>query len=138
MAANPKHFQDWRMQMTVEEYLQLDDSSIDVRYEYIDGRVYAMAGGSKAHSKLKQTVARDLEDRLSGSPCDVFDTDVRVQLSKTRYLYPDVTISCDPIDVEEEEDKTILFPRVVVEVLSPSNKSSDWTEKLMYYQQCPT
>ena len=32
--------------ISLEEYLELDRTSLDVKYEYVDGRIYAMAGGS--------------------------------------------------------------------------------------------
>jgi len=35
--------------MTVEEYFRLEETDPDTRYEYIDGHVYAMAGGTANH-----------------------------------------------------------------------------------------
>jgi Uma2 family endonuclease len=38
--------------MSVEEYLELDRSSPDKRYEYIDGEVYLMSGASGIHEYI--------------------------------------------------------------------------------------
>ena len=45
MVANPRG-----LFMSVEEYLELDNSSLEGRYEYIDGYVYMLAGGTANHS----------------------------------------------------------------------------------------
>src|SRR6266571_1063189 len=100
MAANPKEYEHyWPMRMTVEEYLKLDELSTDVRYEYLDGQIYAMAGGTADHSTLKLNIAIILRMALKRGPCRVYDTDMQVQLANTRYVYPDATVTCDPEDM---------------------------------------
>ncbi|GAC1690857.1 MAG: Uma2 family endonuclease [Ktedonobacteraceae bacterium] len=125
-----------RLSMSVEEYLQLDQNSTDTRYEYSDGYVTMLAGGTLNHSKISFNVARTLYELLRNSGCQVFTSDARVRLSKTRYVYPDVTISCDERD--DGAIDTIEHPRLVVEVLSPGTESYDRGKKFIYYQQCLT
>ena len=138
MAANPKEYEHyWPMRMTVEEYLKLDESSTDVRYEYLDGQVYAMAGGTADHSTLKINVVIALRTRLGKGPCRVYDTDMQVQLANTRYVYPDATVTCNAEDMLGDSTR-IYSPRIVIEVLSPSTERRDRTKKLAAYQQCPT
>jgi Uma2 family endonuclease len=125
-----------RSTMSVEEYLQLDRSSIDTRYEYIDGHVIMMAGGTLDHATISANIISVLRNLLRGSPCRVFTTDARVRLSETRYVYPDVSVSCDPQDRGRVD--IVQSPRLVVEVLSPSTEATDRGRKLAYYRQCPT
>ena len=54
--------------MTVEEYFQLEENDPDTRYEYIDGHVYAMAGGTANHDIIKSNMQRILWHLLRGSP----------------------------------------------------------------------
>ena len=62
---------------------------------------------------------------------------MQLQLSETRYVYPDVTITCDARDEMPEDNKT-HFPSVVIEVLSPGTEAIDRGKKLLYYQAHPT
>ncbi|MBA2679517.1 MAG: Uma2 family endonuclease, partial [Ktedonobacteraceae bacterium] len=68
--------------------------------------------------------------------CRVFNSDARVQLSETRYVYPDATVSCS--EQEHGPNDTVLSPRLVIEVLSPSTEGYDRGKKFWLYRQCPT
>lgn len=136
MATNPQ-----QPHMSVDDYLQLDRNDLDGKWEYIDGFVYnlrapqAMAGGSIAHARITLNMAKLLDAHFPDGPCHVYTSDVRVQLSPSRYVYPDVSVSCE--DVEPDAD-TIHVPRLIVEVLSPSTEAYDRGQKFMYYQHCPS
>jgi Uma2 family endonuclease len=125
-----------RSTMTVEEYLQLDQSSTETRYEYIDGHVRMLAGGTADHSLIAANMISILHSLLRRSSCRVLTSDVRVSLSATRYVYPDVTISCDPQD--RGKVNSIKSPRLVVEVLSPGTEDYDRGRKFLYYRECAT
>ena len=125
-----------RSTMSVEEYLQLGRSSIDTRYEYIDGHVIMMAGGTLDHATIGANIISILRNLLRGSSCRVFTTDTRVRISESRYVYPDVSVSCDTQDRGRVD--IVQFPRLAVEVLSPSTEAIDRGRKLAYYRQCPT
>src|SRR5579872_6230668 len=99
MAANPH-----RLYMSVEEYLELDRKGLDARYEYIDGIVTMLAGGTTNHSRISVNMVSLLQAALRGSPCEVFISDLRVSISNTRYLLPDASITCDPEDLTGEND----------------------------------
>lgn len=117
----------------VEEYLAWGER--DVRYEYVDGAVFAMAGGTRRHSSLKMSFGFVLQSAARGSNCRVYDSDFRVQITRTRYYYPDLTVSCEPGD---DDDTTELNPCLVVEVLSPSTEQTDRREKLVAYMNVPS
>src|SRR6266702_122307 len=82
--------------MTVEEYFQLEENDPDTRYEYIDGYVYALAGGTANHDTIKSNIQRILWNLLRGSKCRVYSSDMKVYISETRYFHPDVIVTCDP------------------------------------------
>ncbi len=122
--------------MSVEDYLELDRSSIETRYEYIDGYVTMLAGGTLDHATIGANIISILRRLLRGSPCRVFTSDARVRLSRTRFVYPDATVSCDEQD--RGQGDIVQSPRLVVEVLSPSTEGYDRGRKFGYYRECPT
>jgi Uma2 family endonuclease len=122
--------------MSVEDYFTLDRSSIEARYEYIDGYATMMSGGTADHSTISINVTSLLRTLLRGGPCRVYNSDMRVRLSETRYVYPDASVSCNEHDRGTIE--TVLFPRLIVEVLSPSTEAYDRGRKFGYYRACPT
>jgi Uma2 family endonuclease len=125
-----------RSLMSVENYLTLDRSSIEARHEFIDGHVYLLAGGTANHSIIGVNIISILHRLLRDGPCRIFNSDLRVRLSETRYVYPDATVSCDPRDRGQVD--TLQYPRLAVEVLSPSTEAYDRGRKFGYYRTCPT
>jgi Uma2 family endonuclease len=117
--------------ITVEEYLEGEKIS-PVKYEYIDGEVYAMAGASDRHNRLSVNVMKALDDHLDESDCEVFIADMKVQASATVFYYPDVMVACDDANADPYYRKQ---PRLIVEVTSPSTEHIDRTEKLSAYKQ---
>ncbi|MEI8258929.1 MAG: Uma2 family endonuclease, partial [Deltaproteobacteria bacterium] len=82
-------------QMTLAQYLAHEAGS-EVRHEFLDGTVVAMAGGTPEHGALAAAIARDLGNALLGRPCRVFSSDVRVQIEATRLTtYPDLSVVCE-------------------------------------------
>ena len=125
-----------RQTMTVEEYFQLEENDPYTRYEYIDGYVHVMAGGTANHDTVKSNIQRILWNLLRGSKCRVYSSDMKVYISETRYFHPDVTVTCDPHD--RGTIQAIQSLRLVVEVLSPTTELTDRTWKLKNYRAHPT
>ncbi len=122
--------------MSVEEYLELEENHPDTRYEYLDGYVYMMSGGSANHATISGNIFAILRSLLRGGPCRAYNSDMKVRVSEDRYLHPDVTVSCDPRDRGTAD--LIQSPRLVVEVLSPSTEARDRGRKLQCYLACPS
>jgi Uma2 family endonuclease len=61
--------------MTVDEWRKLERATLDAKYEYIDGQVYLVSGGSLVHSRISSNAVRALEDALAGGPCYVYNAD---------------------------------------------------------------
>jgi len=121
----------------IDDYLTLDRDSQDVRYEYLEGELRMLAGGSPDHSIIGMNLAGILYNALADKPCIAYNSDMQLQLSESRYIYPDIMITCDPRD-QEPEDKRVHYPTVIIEVLSPSTEYVDRGKKLLYYQAHPT
>ena len=122
--------------MDVEDYLVLNRNSKNIRYEYLDGEIKMLAGGSPDHSILIANLTTAIKGPLKGSQCRVYNSDVQLQLSEKRYVYPDITVSCDQRDRNQKE--AIHYPCVVIEVLSPTTEATDRGRKAAYYRACPT
>jgi Uma2 family endonuclease len=122
--------------MTVEEYFALERSGSDVCYEYVDGYVYMMAGGSLNHDAIKTNIQGLLWAFLRGKSCRAYSSDAKVQVNKQRYFHPDVTVTCDPGD--QGTIDVIKYPRVVFEVLSPGTQIKDRTWKMQNYLALPS
>ena len=133
MAAQRRH-----NYITVDEWRAIEQANPDVKYEYIDGQIYLMSGGSLAHSRIGSNVVRALEDALENTSCYAYNSDASVRLSETRYTYPDASVSCDPRDVPTTEQMRIQMPRVIVEVLSDSTEGKDRLKKAHLYHACPS
>jgi len=122
--------------MDVEDYLLLDNASKTVKYEYLDGRLRMLAGGSPDHAIIGNNMSGMLYMALRKKPCIVYSPDVRFNLSESHYVHPDVTVSCDSRDKGKKDN--IQYPCLVVEVLSPSTEAIDRGEKLEYYLPYPS
>lgn len=133
MAADPQRIQ----YMSVEEYLAYDRAS-EVKHEYIDGYLVALAGGTTTHSDIAVTMTVLLREHLGRKgPCRVYGSDMRVLATQKRYFYPDVVVSCEVVDHTKGND-ILYYPRLIVEVLSPSTEAKDRGMKFTCYQQRPS
>ena len=124
--------------VSLEEYHKIEEENPDCKFEYANGQVYAMAGGSLKHSRIAVNLLITLGVHLRGTGCRVFNSDAHVLPTGTgnpSYL-PDVTVTCDPKDYENEESTDIRSPRLIIQVLSPTTYSRDRIEKLADYQAC--
>lgn len=122
--------------MTIEEYLEWEPQQ-DVRYEYVNGEVFAMTGGTIPHNDIALNLYTALRPHVRSRGCRANVSDVKVQVSpKSPYYYPDVIVSCDPQDLNAR--KFIQNPKLIAEVLSPGTSAKDRGEKFTYYLTIPT
>ena len=129
-----------RQRFTFADYLVLEESST-VKHEFLEGHVWAMAGGTPDHGALSANVIILLGNQLRDRPCRVFTSDVRIRVRATGLAtYPDVSIVCGQQETDPDDPKgnTIANPSVVVEVLSPSTEDYDRGEKVAHYKQIPS
>ena len=118
---------------TIEEYFALEEQS-EVRHEFFDGEVFAMAGGTKSHNLITQNITMGLRAAVRGRGCQVFMEDVRLAVQDDfHYTYPNVVVSCDPAD--RRDPLLIRQPVLIVEVLSPSTADYDRSRKFNQYKK---
>lgn len=123
---------------TYAEYLVLEESS-NVRHEFFGGEIFAMAGGSPEHAATCVNISTSLNVQLRGKGCRVHSSDLRIRVLETGLAtYPDVTVVCGHAETDPENKLTIVNPKVVVEVLSPSTAAYDRVDKLAHYQRIPS
>lgn len=116
--------------LSVEDYLELEKTA-SVKHEYIDGRIYALAGASKHHNRIALNIANRLLNASRGGRCRVYASDVKVRAADNRFYYPDVMVACGP---ESDDPHVEDAPCLIVEVISPSTESTDRREKLAAYK----
>ncbi len=126
------HFQ----KLTPQEYLNWEQHQ-ECRYEYVNGEVFAMTGGTIPHGTIALNLATALKSHLRGSSCRVFNSDIKVGITgKGPFHYPDLSVSCD------ERDRTAMEfieqPCLIVEVLSPSTEAYDRGGKFAHYRNIRT
>jgi Uma2 family endonuclease len=122
-------------QMTLEEYLEFDYNA-EGRYEYFDGEVIEMSGGSPEHSLLGNRVGRLLGNQIEPKGCFVFNSDVLIKVpAMLPYRYSDVSALCGkPIYENLGNQRLLINPVLIVEVLSPSTEKYDRDKKFKAYK----
>lgn len=110
-----------------------------VKHEFLNGEVFAVAGGTPEHGRLAVRVAAELAVQLRGRPCEPFSSDVRVRVRATGLTtYPDLGVVCGRLESDPEDVDAIVNPVVLVEVLSDSTEGYDRGEKFAHYRRIPS
>ena len=121
-----------RYYLSPEEYLAVEAQS-QIKHEYHDGEVFAMAGAIDAHVTVAGNLFAMLLSHLRGSSCRVYISDMKAKIQRQgRFFYPDVMVTCDKRDSETSLYKT--FPKLIIEVLSDSTEAYDRGDKFADYQ----
>lgn len=119
------------LKISLEEYLQGELES-EIRHEFFDGQIYAMAGAGEQHNLIAGNIFSHLRPLTRGTGCRLFIADMKLHIAKlNRFYYPDILLGCAP------EDDNIYYkqsPCLIIEVLSPSTEDIDRREKLHAYQ----
>jgi Uma2 family endonuclease len=122
---------------TPEEYLNMEREA-QYKSEYLDGRIYAMAGASREHNLLVASLLREIGIQVKGRRCEAYPSDMRVQVHDRNfyfYTYPDVVVTCgEPVFSDEKMD-ALTNPTVLFEVLSPSTEGYDRGRKFELYRK---
>lgn len=123
---------------TFAEYLALEGAS-HTRHEYLNGEIFAMAGGTIEHGALAANAIGELRGGLRGRPCRVLTADVRVRvLAIGLSTYLDVSVVCGSIELDPEGANTVVNPVAIVEVLSDRTEAYDRGEKFAHYRRIPS
>src|SRR5262249_29810737 len=124
--------------LSLEEYHEIERTS-EIKYEYVDGHIYAMSGGTFEHNQIAGNMYIALTTHLRGKVCRVATSDMKVLPleGENPSYFPDVTVTCNPEDYKPGST-TVRSPRLIVEVLSPSTEYRDRGRKLRDYKACPS
>lgn len=117
------------------DYVALEVSS-NTKHEFLDGQIYAMAGGTPEHAALAAAVVGLLFPQVRGGRCRVHDADLRIRVLDTGLTtYPDVSVICGPLERDPEDENAVTNPTVVIEVLSRSSEDYDRGDKFEHYKR---
>lgn len=121
---------------SLAEYLKMEEQS-EIRHEYYDGEIFAMAGTTMNHNDIVDNVRSQLKDFFKPKGCRVFAENVKVEVIKNFYYpYPDVIVTCAPEDIAGTY--IVKHPGILVEVLSKSTATYDRDFKLRRYKEIPS
>ena len=119
--------------LSVEEYFALDRDA-ELKSEYHDGVLFPICAVTIAHARLSAKLVRRLDERLESGVCITMISPLRVRVSRTQYVYPDIVVVCGKPSLTAESAETITNPKTLIEVLSPSTKDYDYGTKFELYR----
>jgi Uma2 family endonuclease len=118
--------------ISIEEYLDWEPLQ-ELRYEYANGTIIAMAGGTVRHNDIAVNLLTLLHGVVRTQGCRININDVKLQvITKGAYRYPDLVVTCDSRDLQNGE--LLEYPTVIVEVLSPGTEAIDRGDKFNEYR----
>ncbi len=123
-----------------EAYLALEAKS-ETKYEFRDGFIVAMAGGTPAHGLIAANITRALGNAIisTNKPCSPYSSDVKIHIEATnRTFYPDLSIVCGKAIPSEKDHHALINPILIVEVLSERTVAFDRGAKFSHYRQIPS
>ncbi len=120
--------------ITAEEYLRIERHS-EIRHEFLDGIVYAMAGETPDHSTICYNLSGITHEQHRNKPCRGFSPNMKVRAGiGALYAYPDLMIVCGEPKFHDQRGDVLLNPTVIFDVLSPSTEKYDRGEKFRRYR----
>lgn len=99
--------------VSVREYLEMLEKS-DVKYEYWDGEVVAMAGASDRHNLISASILANLWPQLRSGPCKPVGGDQLIRKpGVSKYVFADVVVRCKDARIEPGTVQALNDPVVV-------------------------
>ncbi len=124
--------------LSVQQYLDIERAA-EFRSEYIDGQIYAMAGGGRNHALIAMEIGASLNRQLRGKPCAAAGSNLRLYSKQEKTLtYPDIVVFCEPAQFLDGDRDTLTDATVIVEVLSKSTQDYDRGDKFRTYRTLPS
>ena len=116
--------------MTLVEFLAWEEAQ-PARHEFIGGEIFPVVAGIARHNRVILNLARHIGDHLDGTPCQVSAESMKVQITDG-ILYPDVMVTCGKAEAGDEQ--TVIEPKLIIDVLSPSISGYDQRDKFILYR----
>ena len=129
MVAIPKE------RFTLEEYIEFDKNS-EERWEYFDGVVVSMSGGTLAHNQISANLLSGMRTDALAKGCQVLPADMRIKVPKAPpYRYADIVVVCGPPLIEKVQGLDVLVnPSLIIEILSESTEAYNRGQKFVSYK----
>ena len=125
------------MEVSYQEFLRIAEES-ENRYEYIDGKIYLLSSPSYKHQKIVREILTYFSGWFRDKDCEPLDSPFDVTLYKDEkninVVQPDILVICDQENIDEDENRYMGIPSLVVEVLSKSTRNNDFIRKLDLYR----
>jgi Uma2 family endonuclease len=133
LSTEPKH------SYTLEEYLALERES-DAKYEYWNGEVFEVSGGTLAHDLIVGNSFDLLSSQLPRKDCRIFTNNMQIKVpAAPPYRYGNGAVVCGRVEVERFNGADLLVnPILIIEVLSRSTEAYDRGDKFTYYKSIPS
>ncbi len=123
---------------TIEEYLEMEELATE-KHEYYQGEIFAMSGAAHPHNTVVRNIYFYLGKLLEGKPCQPWGSDTGIHIEKnTLFTYPDISIICGEPKFFKNNKTNVLNPTIIIEVLSPSTRAYDRTDKFKLYRDIPS
>lgn len=121
--------------LSIREYLEMELTA-DIKHEFHDGEIFAMAGGSKNHGIIGTNILTELNLLGRKKDCTTFNGDVKIRIdTANRFVYPEASMICGEVISSEVDNDAIVNPMIIAEVLSDSTEAYDRGAKFRLYQQ---
>lgn len=138
MEANEPAIAYEKRKYTIEEYLEMEEVATE-KHEYYQGEIFAMSGAAHPHNVVVRNVYIYLANLLEGKPCQPWGSDTQIHIKKnTLFTYPDISVICGDPEFLGDSKVSILNPAIIIEVLSPSTRAYDRTDKFKLYRDIPS
>ncbi len=122
--------------LSVEDYFALD-ATAERSLEYHDGEVFEMVDATIAHAIINANTVGSLVSRLRGSGC-ICGSNLVVRTTARNYVVPDITVVCGQIVRAGEAKNSVINPKVIIEILSPSTADFEHGGKFALYCKLPS
>lgn len=125
--------------LTIEEYIQQESES-EGKYEFHNGEIFALAGGTINHGLLCANIYTEIRSALKDkkSNCKPLSSEIKLHVKNNKtnsFLYPDTMVVCGDLEKSESYNEAVTNPILIVEVLSKSTANYDRGDKFHIYRQ---
>lgn len=115
------------------------EATSEVNHEFVDGEMFALAGGTRGHAGVQTAVVGMLFVHLQGKTCRPVGSEARVYFPDYGdAAYPDAHVICGRTIRAEVDPEAAVNPTLAVEVLSPSTERWDRGGKFERYESLPS
>lgn len=124
--------------LSIKDYLKFEETA-EVRHEFHNGEIFAMAGGTRNHGALGTNILTELNLLGRKTGCVTYNGDVKVRIEvSNRFVYPEASVVCGEVKTSVHDSESITNPILIAEVLSDSTEAYDRGEKFRLYQKLPS